>query len=216
MSAYEYSGPRVPRTQANEQRVQLRFRKEVEAIAETQFKEAVKLWALADEGMFPDKEQIRRQVAAELETLCWGLDGWGPWTRTPSSNRRGCTNSATRSSEATPAGPEHQLGTAIHPAEAKASITTRNSQRPSTNRLAAAFHFAVSWSSLTSLPSPRFNVSQATMHSADVYRCSSAPSLSGSSRSLVSRAHASGRSAGYARTSSTSRANWSTGQESRW
>lgn len=77
MSHYEYNGPRVPRTQVNEQHVQLRFRREVEAIAVTRFKEAVKVWALADEGRFPDKKQIRRQVAAELETLCRGLDGWG-------------------------------------------------------------------------------------------------------------------------------------------
>lgn len=77
MSDYEYTGPRVPRTPANEQMVRLRFNRRVEAIASVRFKEAVKVWAEADEGVFPDMDQIRRQVAAELQVLCRGLDGWG-------------------------------------------------------------------------------------------------------------------------------------------
>jgi hypothetical protein len=77
MSDYEYSGPRIPRTPANEHVVRLRFRRQVDAVASLRFKDAVKAWADTDDGAFPDKERIRRQVIAELHTLCRALDGWG-------------------------------------------------------------------------------------------------------------------------------------------
>lgn len=37
----------------------------------------MKAWAQSDAGDFPDKNQMKREVIAELETLCRGLDGWG-------------------------------------------------------------------------------------------------------------------------------------------
>lgn len=80
MSEHEYNGPRIPRTPHNETQVRLRFRRHVEAVAGARFDEAMKAWAAADDGRFPNKDQIRREVAAELETLCRALDGWGAVT----------------------------------------------------------------------------------------------------------------------------------------
>lgn len=77
MSDYEYTGPRIPRTPENEAHVRLRFNREVDSIVELRFDEAVKVWAAANEGRYPDKVQIRRHISAELQTLCRALDGWG-------------------------------------------------------------------------------------------------------------------------------------------
>lgn len=77
MSDYEYTGPRIPRTRKNEALARLRFHREVESIVAFRFDEALKAWAVVNEGRFPDKDEITREVIAELETLCRALDGWG-------------------------------------------------------------------------------------------------------------------------------------------
>lgn len=77
MSDHRYNGPRVPQTPENEAKVRARFNAKVETIADSRHEAAVKAWAEANEGRFPDKDQITRGVAAELETLCRALDGWG-------------------------------------------------------------------------------------------------------------------------------------------
>ncbi|MBK6761761.1 MAG: hypothetical protein IPG68_00040 [Micrococcales bacterium] len=77
MSDYEYNGPRVPRTPVNEAKVRHRFHKEVESIVAYRFDEAMKAWAVSNEGRFPNRDQITRDINAELETLCRALDGWG-------------------------------------------------------------------------------------------------------------------------------------------
>jgi hypothetical protein len=77
VSDYEYNGPRIPRTPANEAEVRYRFNKEVEAIVDFQFQEAVQAWAMANEGKYPDRDQLSKGIAAELMTLCRALDGWG-------------------------------------------------------------------------------------------------------------------------------------------
>jgi hypothetical protein len=77
MSDYEYSGPRVPRTARNEFEVNQRFRYLVTGITDIRYREAINAWAASDEGAFPTRAQIEREVVAELETVCRGLDGWG-------------------------------------------------------------------------------------------------------------------------------------------
>ncbi len=77
MSDYEFNGPRIPRTPVNEAKVRLRFRRTVGAVTAARYDEAVRAWAAANDGPFPRKGQIAREVAAELQTLCLALDGWG-------------------------------------------------------------------------------------------------------------------------------------------
>jgi hypothetical protein len=77
MSDDEYTGPRIPRTLENEHQVRLRFRRTVGVVTAARYDEAVRTWAAANQGPFPSKEQITREVTAELETLCLALDGWG-------------------------------------------------------------------------------------------------------------------------------------------
>lgn len=77
MSDYEYNGPRVPRTLVNEARVRRRFHEEVNAVVAFRFDEAMKAWAQTNEGRFPSRDQIAREITSELETLCRALDGWG-------------------------------------------------------------------------------------------------------------------------------------------
>lgn len=77
MNDYEYSGPRIPRTPENEAMVRYRFNTEVQAIVNFRFDEAVKAWAMSNEGKYPDRDQLSRDIAAELMTLCRALDGWG-------------------------------------------------------------------------------------------------------------------------------------------
>lgn len=77
MSDYEYAGPRVPRTPVNEAKVRLRFRRTVEAVTSARYDDAVRAWAATNQGPFPSKDEIAREVTAELQTLCLALDGWG-------------------------------------------------------------------------------------------------------------------------------------------
>ena len=77
MTDYEYAGPRIPRTLENEHQLRLRFRRTVGVVTAARYDEAVRTWAAANQGPFPSKEQITREVTAELETLCLALDGWG-------------------------------------------------------------------------------------------------------------------------------------------
>ena len=77
MSDCEYTGPRIPRTPKNESKVRRRFRRTVEAVCAARYDQAVKAWAAANQGPFPSKDEIRREVTAEIETLCLALDGWG-------------------------------------------------------------------------------------------------------------------------------------------
>lgn len=76
MSDYEYAGPRVPRTPENEEIVRSRFDRAVAANVNFKLDTAMEAWAEADEGSFPDREQITRAAIAELEVLCRALDGW--------------------------------------------------------------------------------------------------------------------------------------------
>ena len=76
MLADAYEGPRIVVTELVKAQIAARTRTWINNWVDSQFRLRQAAWAANDSGPYPDKEQIRAELHAELDVLCHGLGRW--------------------------------------------------------------------------------------------------------------------------------------------
>lgn len=71
-----YEGPRIVVTEIVKAQIAGRSRPWINRQVESHFRLRQAEWAASDSGPYPDMDQIRAELHAELEVLCHGLGHW--------------------------------------------------------------------------------------------------------------------------------------------
>lgn len=77
VSEYQYTGPRIPRNAVTVAQVRRRAYTLIAEITDRKYRAAVAMWAVSNDGPYPDRQALGREAEREVELLCFGLDGWG-------------------------------------------------------------------------------------------------------------------------------------------